>query len=309
MDKDMVLQLLDRPIAFHRCFVPVAESVAGAVWLSQLVYWSGRGQDKAGWIYKTQQEWKEETGLGRSEQENVRKKLRNKMVLEEKEDGLPCRLFYRLNLDRLFELISSQARADAGADQYAGIQHTRMRKTSKQACGNLANKDDGNQQANTETTHRSHHKPPPLAPESEVCSVPATASGSGGVFDGLIIEQSITPYIYQLLDVLQQVGITDAAHAQDLLDELVGAIDSGNQGERQKVGYPVAWLQKIAAGELKRARCFEVQSRRQSAKVREQQIASSSKLVVDPASKAKGEEIVAQVRKRMSMQSENKKQF
>lgn len=159
----MVLQLLDRPIAFHRCFVPVAESVAGAVWLSQLVYWSGRGQDKTGWIYKTQQEWKEETGLGRSEQENVRKKLRNKMVLEEKEDGLPCRLFYRLNLDRLFELISSQSCADAGADQYAGIQHTRMRKTSKQACGNLANKDDGNQQANTETTHRSHHKPPPHA--------------------------------------------------------------------------------------------------------------------------------------------------
>ena len=309
MDKDMVLQLLDRPIAFHRCFVPVAESVAGAVWLSQLVYWSGRGQDKAGWIYKTQQEWKEETGLGRSEQENVRKKLRNKMVLEEKEDGLPCRLFYRLNLDRLFELISSQARADAGADQYAGIQHTRMRKTSKQACENLANKDDGNQQANTETTHRSHHKPPPLAPESEVRSVPATASGSGGVFDGLIIEPSITPYIPHLLNVLQQVGITDAAHAQDLLDELVGAIDSGNQGERQKVGYPVAWLQKIATGELKRARCFEVQARRQSVKVREQQIASNSKLVVDPASKAKGEEIVARVRKRMYMQLEHKKQL
>lgn len=255
-------------------------------------------------IYKTQQEWKEETGLGRSEQENVRKKLRNKMVLEEKEDGLPCRLFYRLNLDRLFELISSQARADAGADQYAGIQHTRMRKTSKQACGNLANKDDGNQQANTETTHRSHHKPPPLAPESEVRSVPTTASGSGGIFDGLIIEPSITPYIPQLLNVLQQVGITDAAHAQDLLDELVGAIDSGNQGERQKVGYPVAWLQKIAIGELKRARCFEVQSRRQSAKMSEQQIASTSKLVVDPTSKAKGEEIVARVRKRMCMQLE-----
>ena len=309
MDKDMILQLLDRPIAFHRCFVPVAESVAGAVWLSQLVYWSGRGQDKAGWIYKTQQEWKEETGLGRSEQENVRKKLRNKMVLEEKEDGLPCRLFYRLNLDRLFELISSQARADAGADQYAGIQHTRMRKNSKQECGNLAYKDDGNQQAYTETTHRSHHKPPPPAPESEVRSIPATASGSGGVFDGLIIEPSITPYIPQLLDVLQHVGITDAAHAQDLLDELVGAIDSGNQGERQKVGYPVAWLQKIAAGELKRARCFEVQSRRQSAKMSEQQIASASILVVDPASKAKGEEIVARVRKRMCMQSDCKKQL
>ena len=140
-------------------------------------------------------------------------------------------------------------------------------------------------------------------------SIPATASGSGGVFDGLIIEPSITPYIPQLLKVLQQAGITDTAHAQDLLDELVGAIDSGNQGERQKVGYPVAWLQKIAAGELKRARCFEVQSRRQSAKMSEQQIASASILVVDPASKAKGEEIVARVRKRMCMQSDCKKQL
>ena len=306
MDKDMVLQLLDRPIAFHRCFVPVAESVAGAVWLSQLVYWSGRGQDKAGWIYKTQQEWKEETGLGRSEQENVRKKLRNKMVLEEKEDGLPCRLFYRLNLDRLFELISSQARADAGADQYAGIQHTRMRKTSKQACENLANKDDGNQQANTETTHRSHHKPPPLAPESEVCSVPATASGSGGIFDNLIIEPSITRYLPQLKVILQHAGITDTVYAQELFDELAGRIDAGNRGEQPKVSNPVLWLQKVAAGEFKRARCFEVQARRQSAKVREQQIASTSKLVVDPTSKAKGDEIVARVRKRMYMQLEHK---
>ena len=139
--------------------------------------------------------------------------------------------------------------------------------------------------------------------------MPATASGSGGVFDGLIIEPSITPYIPQLMDVLQHVGITDAAHAQDLLDELVGAIDSGNQGERLKVGYPVAWLQKVAAGEFKRARCFEVQARRQSAKVREQQIASTSKLVVDPVSKAKGDEIVARVRKRMCLQLDHKKQL
>lgn len=82
-----------------------------------------------------------------------------------------------------------------------------------------------------------------------------------------------------------------------------------NRGEQPKVSNPVLWLQKVAGGEFKRARCFEVQARRQSAKVREQQIASTSKLVVDPTSKAKGDEIVARVRKRMCLQLEHKNQL
>ena len=184
-----------------------------------------------------------------------------------------------------------------------------MLESSIQGCEKPANKDDGNQQANTETTHRSHHKPPPPAPESEVRSVPATASGSGGIFDGLIIEPTITRYLPQLQVILQHAGITDTVYAQELFDELAGRIDAGNRGEQPKVSNPVLWLQKVAASEFKRARCFEVQARRLSAKVREQQIASSSKLVVDPASKAKGDEIVARVRKRMYMQLEHKSQL
>lgn len=152
-------------------------------------------------------------------------------------------------------------------------------------------------------------KTPPLpAPTSAVGSASATAGG-GGVFDSLIIEPSITQYLPQLKVVLRRAGITDTVYAQELFDELAGRIDVGNRGEQPKVSNPVLWLQKVAAGELKRARCFEVQSRRQSARMSEQQITSTSKLVVDPASKAKGEEIVARVRKRICMQLEHKNQL
>jgi len=33
------IDILDRPIAFHRCFVEITKSVAGALLLSQAVYW------------------------------------------------------------------------------------------------------------------------------------------------------------------------------------------------------------------------------------------------------------------------------
>lgn len=152
-------------------------------------------------------------------------------------------------------------------------------------------------------------KTPPLpAHTSATVCEPATARG-GGVFDNLIIEPSITRYLPQLKVILQHAGIADTVYAQELFDELAGRIDAGNRGEQPKVSNPVLWLKKVAGGEFKRARCFEVQARRQSAKVREQQIASTSKLVVDPTSKAKGDEIVARVRKRMCLQLEHKNQL
>ena len=74
---DALLEILDRPISYHRCFAQITGSVAAGVMLSQLIYWSKRTSDPEKWFYKTQKEWQEETGLTRTEQENARKKLRN----------------------------------------------------------------------------------------------------------------------------------------------------------------------------------------------------------------------------------------
>ncbi len=106
-DQARILDLLDRPIAFHRAFVPIAGSVAGAVFLSQLVYWSKRSSQEDGSIYKTQKEWEEETGLGRIEQENVRRILCEAGVLLETRKGIPCRLYFKLQAPKLASLLES----------------------------------------------------------------------------------------------------------------------------------------------------------------------------------------------------------
>jgi hypothetical protein len=97
-------KIFDRPIAFHREFVSVA-GITGAVMLSQAVYWSKRTEDKKGWFYKTRKEWEEETGLSRQEQETARKKLCKTGVLEEVRKGIPARLFFRVNYNKLYKSV------------------------------------------------------------------------------------------------------------------------------------------------------------------------------------------------------------
>src|SRR5215212_4465846 len=40
----------------------------GGLFISQLLYWDGKGHDPDGWIYKTEKEMEQETGLTRSSQ-------------------------------------------------------------------------------------------------------------------------------------------------------------------------------------------------------------------------------------------------
>lgn len=97
--------LLDRPIAFHRQFVKLAGCATSALFLSQLLYWSSKCEDTDGWFYKTAQEWEEETGLTRREQETARKALKAAGVIEEKLKGVPARVHYRANEARIIELL------------------------------------------------------------------------------------------------------------------------------------------------------------------------------------------------------------
>jgi len=90
------IDILDRPIAFHRCFVEITKSVAGALLLSQAVYWQRRSDE---WWWKTAEKWQEETGMRRYEFEQARKSC--EPFLERKNEGLPCKTYYRVNLEKL----------------------------------------------------------------------------------------------------------------------------------------------------------------------------------------------------------------
>lgn len=91
-------------------------SVTAGVFLAQLIYWADKGADPDGWIYKTQPDWTDETGLSRSEQEIARRKLRDAGVLEEWRRGVPARLYYRVDWDGL---IAALAALPGSADKNA----------------------------------------------------------------------------------------------------------------------------------------------------------------------------------------------
>lgn len=127
------LQLVDRPIAFQRSFVRLGVGITGALLLSQIVYWQNRMEGQ--WFYKTQADLEEETGLTRYEQEGARKKLISCGVLEEAKRGIPAKLYFRVNQERLEELL-------VGENQHAGVG-----KNKNQGCGNSASSDVENQHA------------------------------------------------------------------------------------------------------------------------------------------------------------------
>lgn len=99
------VQALDRPIAFQRVFVDVTGSITASLFLSQLVYWNRRTTDPDRWIYKTREEWQEETGMTRYEQETARNKLKNLGILTEELRGLPAKMYYRLEEEILNDIL------------------------------------------------------------------------------------------------------------------------------------------------------------------------------------------------------------
>jgi hypothetical protein len=103
--------ILTRPIAFHRLFAAIAGSVGGGVFLSQLYYWTERTDDPDGWIYKTAEEWYDETMLTRRELDSIRKALKDKGVVKEKLAGVPATVHYKIEWNELFDGLKAAAHA------------------------------------------------------------------------------------------------------------------------------------------------------------------------------------------------------
>lgn len=191
MDAPELLGVLDRPIAYHRCFVAVAGSVAGAVFLSQLVYWARRVPEGREWLWKTGREWEAETGLRRAEQEAARKKLCALDILEERLTGIPARLHFRLNTNKLASLLNS-TNLDG--------------ESAKLDCRNAANLDAAKPQTNTDTTHGITPLPP--------------CGGGGELVYPLLRAEERTA-------IADMVACLPATTAQQILDELAVNIRAG----------------------------------------------------------------------------------
>ena len=67
----MIEELLKRPIAYNPIVAKAFGSVKLGILWSQIYYWTDKTKDPDGWIYKTQNEVFDETGLSRREQETA----------------------------------------------------------------------------------------------------------------------------------------------------------------------------------------------------------------------------------------------
>ena len=109
---ELLLEVFDLPVTFHRCLVPITGGVTAALMLSQAI-WTAQtieGHSDA-WFSKSRDQWTEETGLSRWEQETARRALRTAGFLEERRIGVPAKLWFRVRPEAVWRAL--QARAGA----------------------------------------------------------------------------------------------------------------------------------------------------------------------------------------------------
>lgn len=101
----MIIDLLEsKPILFNPDLAKVLGTVNAGLFLSQLLYWRGKGKDPE-WVYKTVKEFEEETTLTKYQQLSAQKICVDKGVLEVKHRGIPPKRHFKIIEWRLIEVI------------------------------------------------------------------------------------------------------------------------------------------------------------------------------------------------------------
>ena len=101
---DLFGQRFGRPNVYYPELRHVTGSNNATIFMCKLLFWSDKGSSPDGWIYKTMDEMTVETGLSRREQEGARKLLVERGILYEKFKGIPRKLFFYVDRDKLDEL-------------------------------------------------------------------------------------------------------------------------------------------------------------------------------------------------------------
>jgi hypothetical protein len=128
-------------ISVNTLFIDFTGSHEGALLLSQLWYWSSRTQND-GWIAKTYAEWFDEIRVREDSARRIFKKFESMGFLEtalKKFAGNPTR-HYRVNLDKLIELLgkfcqeTKPAKCQIGYQQNAGNETSKIQETKPAKC-------------------------------------------------------------------------------------------------------------------------------------------------------------------------------
>lgn len=104
MSPSEVLRGLGRPIAYYPRLAPHVGGVKATLFLCQLFYWSDKGHNDLG-VYKSCEEWEEETGLSYREQASARKTLVQMGLIRETHKRLEHKIYYHLDLEAFDALL------------------------------------------------------------------------------------------------------------------------------------------------------------------------------------------------------------
>ena len=163
--------LLKRPVAYHADLARLTGNPCAAIMLSQGMYWQGiaesRGEE---WFFVTGQEWEIQTGLSRKNQETARTRMREMGFWAEKLQGVPARLYFKIDVQILAELLEEWANR---ANLDARIGQASMPDSGKLECPNRASSDARIGQTIKETKQRLSKR---LNKEGEVKTSPGEVS-------------------------------------------------------------------------------------------------------------------------------------
>ncbi|HDR1857088.1 TPA: DNA replication protein [Pasteurella multocida] len=104
-----ILKQTGRSIAYRPALAKLFGGVTAEIFFEQIFYWQDKAENQELGVYKTQADLEEETGLSRKEQETARKKLREIGVLIETHKRLEHRIYFKINMERLDEVLSTLA--------------------------------------------------------------------------------------------------------------------------------------------------------------------------------------------------------
>ncbi|WP_252362280.1 DNA-binding protein [Acinetobacter cumulans] len=243
----------DQPIAFNKHYVFIGCGINGALMLSQLVYWTSRTRNKDGWIYKTHEEWTQETGLTRREQDTARKTLKSLGFLIEKKVGVPCKLHFRVERENLYKaLIKYSESLDSSQLHNSAKLDAQMRQSEctdvPDCMHNSAKLDAQISPTNTENTYREYTE---NTSESVVVENPSENQNPSPEQNSVEHTLKIwTPNLDSLNSWLQRSGLPKITQAQseEILLELnphyESKIHTGAVSDTQMYSNFVKWVKR-----------------------------------------------------------------
>ncbi len=159
-------------ITFHRVFVDITGSINAALMLSNAIYWTNRlPPERDGWFYKTKEEWEQETGLSREQQDKARRQLQECGLIETRRAKIPdgdciTALWFRIDQDRLQDILNGHQKREIHDCQKREIHATKSVKPAFHSSYTSTTSSTNNNKA------RAQEASPRKTPHTEPCPIP-----------------------------------------------------------------------------------------------------------------------------------------